>query len=221
MARQTLVIGLGQFGRSLALALAEHGTEVLAVDAAEGPVDAVVDEVADAVILDATNEEALGSLAPQERDACVVAIGGDDREGNIIVTALLRQLGARRIVARASDALHARILTLVGADEVIHPEGDYGERLAIRLTWPEVRDVMPLGPDLALTEIEAPESFWGRTLSELELPERFHLSIAAIRRSTEEGSRAFVPGPTTPVERGDVLVLVGGEQDARALTEEA
>ena len=117
---------------SLARALAQHGSEVLAVDTNEAHINEIAPFVADAVIMDAMDEEALASLAPSQRDTCVCAIGDDNREGSIIVTALLRQLGAPHIIARATDELHARILTLVGAHEVINPEQNYGERLAIR-----------------------------------------------------------------------------------------
>jgi len=219
MPRQTLVIGLGQFGMSLAHALAQHGSEVLAVDINEGHINDIAPHVADAVLMDAMDEEALASLAPAQRDACVCAIGDDNREGSIIVTALLKQLGAEHIIARATDDLHARILSLVGAHEVINPERNYGERLAIRLAWRNVVNVMPLGGNLVLTEIAAPESFWGRTLAELELPKRFQVTVSAVRHEAETGMEATIPNPHKPLKRGDILMLVSTESDARQLTE--
>lgn len=219
MPRQVLVIGLGQFGMSLSRALTQHGSEVLAVDINEQHIADIAPHVADAVLMDAMDEDALAKLAPAQRDTCVCAIGDDNREGSIIVTALLKQLGARNIIARATDALHTRILSLVGAHEIVNPERDYGERLAIRLAWRNVVNVMPLGADLVVTEIEAPESFWGRTLAELELPKRFSVTVSAIRRQGETGIRASIPDPHKPLQRGDLLMLVSTEADARRLTE--
>lgn len=219
MSRQTLVIGLGQFGMSLARALAQHGSDVLAVDIREDHINDIAPHVTDAVLMDAMDEEALASLAPAQRDVSVCAIGDDNREGSIIVTALLRQLGAPHIIARATDELHTRILKLVGAHEVIHPERNYGERLAIRLAWRNVVNVLPLGGNLALTEIAAPESFWGRTLAELNLPKRFRVTVSAVRHEAETDVEAAIPDPHKPLSRGDILMLVSTEDDAHRLTE--
>lgn len=219
MSKQTIVIGLGQFGMALARALAENGGEVLAVDINPAHIHEIAPHVADAVLMDAMDEEALAALAPARRDTCVCAIGDDNREGSIIVTALLKQLGAKHIVARATDDLHVRILQLVGADEVINPERNYGERLAVRLAWRNVLNVMPLGGDLVLTEVVAPESFWGRSLSELSLPKRFSVTVSAVRRSRAGIVEASIPDPHAPLAEGDVLMLVSTEAAARKLTE--
>ena len=219
MPKQTLVIGLGQFGMALARALTQHGSEVLAVDNDERHINDIAPHVADAVLMDAMDEDALASLAPSQRDTCVCTIGDDNREGSIVVTALLKQLGAPHIIARATDDLHARILSLVGAHEVISPERNYGERLAIRLSWRNVVNVMQLGGNLALTEISVPESFWGRTLAELELPKRFKVMVSAIRHQAKTGMQASIPDPHQPLKRGDILMVVSTEHDARQLTE--
>lgn len=219
MPRQTLVIGLGQFGMSLARALSSHGSEVLAVDINSQHIADISSHVAEAVLMDAMEEEALARLAPSQRDTCVCAIGDDNREGSIIVTALLKQLGAPHIIARATDDLHARILSLVGAHEVINPERNYGERLALRLAWRRVLNVLPLGGNLVLTEIEAPESFWGRTLSELELPKKYFVTVSAVRSASDAGSIATIPNPRKPLRQGDVLLVVGTEEHARQLME--
>ena len=219
MSKQTVVIGLGQFGMSLARALAANGGEVLAVDINPAHIHDIAPHVADAVLMDAMDDEALAAIAPARRDTCVCAIGDDNREGSIIVTALLKQLGAKHIVARATDDLHMRILTLVGADEVINPERSYGERLAVRLAWRNVVNVMPLGGDLVLTEVVAPESFWGRTLLELARPKRFGVTVSAVRRVRDSVVHASIPDPLAAIEEGDILMLVSTEAAARKLTE--
>lgn len=221
MSKQSIVIGLGQFGMALARALAENGSEVMAVDNLEKNVEEIAPHVGDAILMDAMGEEALASLAPDQRDVCICAIGGDNREGSIVVTALLKQYGAKHIIARATDPLHARILKLVGAHEVVNPEFNYGERLAIRLAWRNVVNILPLGGDLVLTEIKAPESFWGRTLAELQLPKRFGVNVSAIRHQTEKGMKASIPDPQIPLEEGDIMMLVSTESAARQLTERA
>lgn len=221
MSKQSIVIGLGQFGTALAKALAENGSDVLAVDNNEKNVEEIAPHVADAIFMDAMSEEGLASLALDQRDVCICAIGGDNREGSIIVTALLKQYGAKHIIARATDNLHARILKLVGAHEVVNPENDYGERLAIRLAWRNVVNVLPLGGNLVLTEIKAPESFWGRTLAELALPKRFSVNVSAIRHQTDKGMKASIPDPNEPLVEGDIMMLVSTEIAARQLTERA
>lgn len=219
MSKQALVIGLGQFGMSLARALARHGSEVIAVDLNPQHIHDIAPHVVDAILMDAMDEEALTSLAPGKRDVCICAIGDENREASIIVTALLKQLGAPSIIARTTDALHSRILRLVGADEVISPERDYGDRLAVRLSWHHIVNIMPLGGDLVLTEIQVPESFWGRTLAELDLPSRFRVTVCAIRHQTRDGIVATIPNAHQPLRQDDILMLVSREDDARQLTE--
>lgn len=219
MPRQALVIGLGQFGNTLARALASTGTEVLAVDTNPQHIADIAPFVTEAVQADAMDETALADLAPARRDLCVCAIGDDNREGSIIVTALLRQLGAPRLLARATDDLHGRILTLVGAHEVLYPERSFAERLALRLAWRNVRDVAPLGGGLLITEVAVPGAFVGRTLEELGLPRRFGVVVCAVRRSLGDRVETAVPDPRLPLGQGDVLLLVSDAASAQRLTE--
>ncbi|MCR9159206.1 MAG: potassium channel family protein [Nannocystaceae bacterium] len=219
MPKQSLVIGVGQFGGALARGLAEQGSEVLAVDSDESAIRRVLPHVADAIVMDAADEEALRSLCPQDREVCICALGENDREGSIMVTAMLRQMDAPQIVARATDDLHARVLRMVGAHEVVQPERDYGERLAKRLVWNGVFRVLPLGGELILTELDVPEAFWGQTLAELRLPERFNAVVAAHRRDGEDETQLALCDPHRPLQRGDSLVLVSSETNVRKLSE--
>ncbi|MBN1336317.1 MAG: TrkA family potassium uptake protein [Deltaproteobacteria bacterium] len=210
MQKQVLVIGLGQFGMSLAHALAARGMDVLAVDRNRRLVDDVAPIVARALAMDATDEEELARLEPARRDHAVCAIGPESREASIICTALLKQLGTPHIVARATDPLHERILRLVGAHEVLNPERAFGERLAARLAFGHIMDEVALGEDLVITEIRAPSILVGRTLVDLGLPRRFGLNVVAIRRVTSEGpGRLLLPRPDDPIQPEDILVLVG------------
>jgi trk system potassium uptake protein TrkA len=209
MRKQVVVIGLGQFGMALARALASRKVEVLAIDRNSGHVRTAAAFVEEAVSFDATDAEALSRMSPERRDVCVCAIGDESKESSIIVTALLRQMGAPRVVARANDEVHARILRLVGAHEVVNPEREYGERLANHMVYREILGQLPFGDDLLITELRAPESFWTKTLEELALPRRFGLQVVAIRR---EGQKTVsLPEPGETLAEGDVLVVVSRE----------
>jgi trk system potassium uptake protein TrkA len=191
---------------ALARSLTERGVEVLALDESEERVRTAAAFVSSAVALDASDEAALARTAPERRDLAVCAIGDEAREASIICTALLRQMGSPRVVARATDAVHERILRLVGAHEVVNPERAFGERLATRLLYSGVIDEVPLGQDLVITELQAPPAFVGRTLVELALPKRHRLTVVALRRPGERG--ISLPSPTAKLAPDDVLVVV-------------
>lgn len=206
MSRQAIVIGLGQFGLALATSLTRKGVEVLAVDLRDDRVRVAAGAVAEAISFDATDERALARTNPERRDLCVCAIGNEAREASIIATALLRQMGAKRVVARATDPLHERILRLVGAHEVVNPEQAFGERYATRLMYSTVLDEIELGEDLVLTELKPPPSFVGRDLASLELPRRFGVTVIAVRRRDVEA--AELPDPRRPLAEDDLLIVV-------------
>lgn len=205
MSGEYAVIGLGQFGRAVATALAREGQPVLAIDRDRQVIEDIAGEVDAAVGLDATDEEALADLRLERMACVVVAIGSDAKEASILTTAQLRQLGVPRIVARASDELHARVLRAVGAHEVIDPETEMGHRLALRLANPGIAELIEFG-NAAIAEVEAPESLAGHSLAELELRKRYQLSVLAIRRAGEVNAN---PGAEDRLESGDVLVLLG------------
>lgn len=209
MKSQIIVIGLGQFGMALARALARQGAEVVAVDHRADRVQLAAAFATEAIAMDAMNEGELARLRPAQRDLAVCAIGDEHREASILVTALLRQAGAPRIVARATDDLHERILTLVGAHEVVNPERIFGERLAAKLSHRGVIDLVPLGDNLVITEVHAPFLARGRTLAELQLPKRHQLTVLAIRRGAEGQGKVVLPSADLTVLAGDVLVVVG------------
>jgi trk system potassium uptake protein TrkA len=205
---QVLIIGLGQFGMSLTRALAERKIEVLAVDASQDRVQAASAFVTDAICFDAMDQKALAAMSPEKRDVCVCAMGQEAREASIVVTALLRQLGAPRVVARASDEIHERILRLVGAHEVVNPDRAFGEQLASHLLLRSVIAQVPLGDDLMLTELAAPSAVVGRTLKDLSLPTRHGITVVAVRHGSPRGRRTLLPDPASPLAADDVLVIV-------------
>jgi len=217
MSRQTIVVGLGQFGMALARSLTDNGVEVLAIDRREDRVERAAEFVADAVCLDATEEGALEQVRPSERDIGICAIGDESRDASIVVTALLRQLGTPRVVARATDQVHDRILRLVGAQEVINPEEAFGARYATHLVYASIRDEIRLGEQLVLSELEPPEALIGRTLAELELPRRHGVTVVAIRRPDE--GQVDLPAADRRIREGELLVVVSRPGVVRDMVE--
>lgn len=208
MQRQALVIGLGQFGMSTARALASFGVEVLAVDTKQSRVDEAGDFCAEALCFDARDSDLLASTAPARRDLCLCAVGDEGRESNILITAMLREMGAPRVIARATDALHARILAAVGAHEVVNPEAAFGQRLAARLAHRGILDEVDLGDGLVFTELTAPPAFVGRPLIELALPERHGVTVVGLRHKSGT-ERLFVKlDPRRPLSADDTLLIV-------------
>lgn len=206
MSKQALVVGLGQFGLALSRTLAAKGVEVLAIDRREEAVRTASQFVTEAVALDATDEVALARTQPERRDLCICAIGDEARESSIIVTALLRQMGAKRLVARATNTLHERILRLIGAHEVVSPEAAFGERFATHLMHPLVSDEIHLGHDLVLSDLRPPRALIGRSLAELALPKRYGVTVVATRRGDQ--GPVEMPDGSRIVAKDDLLVVV-------------
>ncbi len=201
-----MVIGLGQFGMGLVKTLSRKNVEVVAIDTDEKKIQMASAYVTEAYCLDGTQEEALASLKPRLRDVCICATGDQSKEAAIIATALLKQMGAKRVIARANDELHARILKLVGADEVINPEWEFGSKFANRIINEDILEEMSLGEDLVVTELKVPKEFLGQTLVELNLRKRFEITVIAIR-NTRSGD-VHLPNPQSAMTEGDVMIVV-------------
>src|SRR5690606_40261786 len=200
------VIGLGQFGRSVALNLVSQGEAVLAIDIDPTRAQMVEAQVDAVVIADATSEAALAELGLERMSCVVVAMGVRARDTSIMITALLRQRAVRRIVTRATNELHERVLRAVGAHEIVNPEQEMGARLADHLANPHVLDQFSLDREHMVAEVEAPETFVGRKLSDLGLRERSKVAVVLIRR---RGVVISTIDENQCVESGDVLVVLG------------
>jgi trk system potassium uptake protein TrkA len=162
--------------------------------------------VTQVLAFDATESEALAQTAPERREVSLCAIGDESRDASIICTALLRQMGSPRVIARANSDLQARILQLVGAHEVVNPEREFGERFANRVLHSHIVGELPLGEDLIITEFRPPASFVGQTLSDLQLPSRYGVTVVALRRVGEAASLS--PRANEPMRADDILVVV-------------
>jgi len=197
------VVGMGRFGRAVARSLTREGQSVLALDRDPERLRAVADDVDAVAAVDMTDEAAVAALRLERMACIVVAIGSRATEASLLVTAILRRSAATRIVARAFDERHARVLLAIGADEVLNPEDEIGERLALHLAHPDLLDQLRLGEAL-IAEVEAPEAWVGRSLGELN--EAHQIATLALRR---DGATDSDPRPGERVESGDVLVLMG------------
>lgn len=207
MRKHIMVIGTGRFGSAVARTLAEGGHEVVAVDASEAALRGVMDHVAHAAIADATDEEALRRLGAANADTVVVAIG-TDFEASILATVAARAAGAKRIVAKASGETSARVLSRVGADEVIRPEHDMGVRLAMQIATPSIVDAFKLGKGHEVVEIEVtPDSALSGSLASLRLRNRFGIHVIAVDRGGDE--LVIAPDPDCELRIGDRMVVIG------------
>lgn len=213
------VIGLGEFGRAAAEGLARNGVEVIAVDISMDPVNAVKDQVALAVRMDASQEEALQAHGIADVDVLVAAIGSNF-EAQVLVVVHAREFGIKKIVARATTPDHRRVLQAVGAHEVFNPEEEAARWMVRRLLIPDISNYFELAEGFSIVEINAPAGIIGQTLEELNLRRKFRLNLVAIKKTsiTAAGETIVqkfnpVPLPTDVVERGDVLALVGSVID--------
>lgn len=202
---QFAVIGMGRFGRSVATTLHQLGHQVMAIDKAEESLAEIADEVTHAVQVDATDADALQGVGISNFDAVVVAIGNSIEE-SILTTLVLKELGCKRIVAKAVDSRQAKVLERVGADVVVHPERDMGVRVAHTLASPSVLDYLEVSPTFSIEELSVSDRLAGQTLGQLDLRAKYGVSVLLIRR---DGQLLISPGAETPLRTGDVLVVVG------------
>jgi trk system potassium uptake protein TrkA len=204
------VIGLGEFGSELAKELSRE-CEVLALDQDENRVNAVVDQVQRALILDVRDYASLSSVISSDFDAAIVGIG-EDLEASILCTLHLRKIGVRSIQAKAKTEDHAAILRSVGATEVIFPERETARRLAAQIINPNLLDFVPLEADYRVMDVAPPDAFYGSSLEELNLRKRYGVFVLAIRELVPPRF-VFLPDPGFVIKPSDVLVVIGREKD--------
>lgn len=207
------VIGLGNFGFHAARALGGEGNEVIAIDIDRARVQAVAPYATEALVLDAMDKEALQSLGLEEMEAVVVSTG-TSISVSVMICLYLGELGVRRILAKALDEDHEKILLRVGATEVVHPERDMAVRVARGLTRPNLLDFIPLSAEFELVQIEAPAQFVGKSLRELDLRARYDAHVIAIRHVSDNGFMLIPPAGYT-IGAEDILVVLGKSVDLR------
>lgn len=214
MSKQYLVIGLGRFGSSLALTLAQLGEEVVGVDADVERVQQLSDRLLHVVAADATDEHVLEGLGVKNFDVAIVSIG-ERLQDSVLITMALKEAGVSRVVAKAVSDIHGRVLQKVGADRIFFPERDMGIRAAHSLVGSDIIDYIEFGAEYSIMEISAPSRFVGKTLLELDLRAKYGVTVLAIKKGT---SLQTGPRADDVIEEGAVLVVMGHNEDLRRLT---
>ena len=213
--KSILIIGLGRFGRHMAYKFLEEHNEVLAVDKREERAETVVDRIKDIEIGDATDETFIASLGVGNFDLCVVAIG-DNFQTALEITVLLKDHGAKYILARASRDVHRKLLLRNGADHVVYAEREMAERLAVKYGSKNVFDYIELTPEVAIYEVAVPESWYGKSIIEKSIRTKYHISILA----SKEGGKIYpLPQPDHVFQAKETLMVMGGHDDIKKLTQ--
>lgn len=225
--RRFAVVGLGRFGSKLAIALSMSGAEVIAIDKNREVIDLIRDQVGHAVRLDSTDEEALRAQGVHNVDVAIIGMGQKGFEDAILTVVTLRQMGVQQVYARAESLVAGQVFSKVGATEVIYPELESAQRWAYKLIAPQIGEKIDFAPGYSLARIEAPESFDGKTVMDLQLRQRYNVNLVLIKRSdetrakkTEKGPIIAVPMPGTVVYQGDILMVAGSDADLARLPQE-
>lgn len=204
-----LVVGLGRFGQALCRKLADQKNQVIGVDRSRQRVEEMADIIDLSAQADATDVEALTKVGAKEADIAIVAIGGNI-EASILATTILKDLGVPHVIARAQNAIHARVLTRVGANRVIFPEKDMGERLALLLAHPWMSQFAQLpGSRFFVGEIHPLPAMEGKSLAEMNFRTQYNAFVLNVSRSGER----FIPGADTVIEKGDMILVAGHRED--------
>ncbi|MBB6672501.1 TrkA family potassium uptake protein [Cohnella nanjingensis] len=211
--KQFAVIGLGRFGSSVAKYLAEMGYEVLAIDDDEERVQDVANIVTHAVSADSTDEEAMRALGVRNFDVVVVAIG-QDIQASILTTLILKDLGVPKIIVKAQNELHGKVLSKIGADKVVFPERDMGLRVAHHLISPNILEHIELSPDYSIVELKVPSSMVGKNLKQLDIRVKYGCNVLAVKRGSDMN---VAPRADEGIDAEDILVIVGRNEQLTKL----
>lgn len=203
--KNILLIGLGRFGRHVAIQLNRLGHQVMAVDINEERVDDILPFVTNAQIGDCTNEEFLRSLGIGNYDVCMVTISGNF-QNSLETTSLLKELGARMVVSRAERDVQEKFLLRNGADEVVYPEKQVAAWAAIRYTSDHILDYIEFDDDHAIFEVQVPEKWIGKTIGQLEIRKKYNINIMAVK---ENGKISVVVSPDTALTESTTLFVLG------------
>lgn len=217
-----IVVGLGNFGASLAQKLTASGNEVIGIDSRMEKVDLYKEKISHTICMNATDEFTVSGLPLRDTDVVIVAIG-EDQGANIMATALFKNQQVKRLISRAINPLHERVLEAIGVDEIVHPEEETAERLAKKLCLKNVVDSFELSDEFSMIEANVPSEYIGKSIREIGFRENFKLLVLTTIKKEEVKSvlgksRTLqrVQGVATPdlvLENNDILVLFGANDD--------
>ncbi len=215
MGKQYLVVGLGRFGTSVAKTLYEADADVVAIDADEDLVQEAINNniVDNAVALDATDEKSLNSIG-SDFDVAFVCIGSN-QQASIIITLILKEMGIKNIIAKAVTKTHGKVLEKIGANKVIYPEEYMGKRVALLAMEPNMIEHLRFSQDFLLLEVKAPSVFWGKSLMELGVRNKYKVNVVGIKKKS--GILNASPQADTIIEKEDVLLVITDSKTANQL----
>ncbi len=221
---KVIIIGLGNFGMSLAIHLSDTGNEVITADHDPEKVDQIKDKVAHAVVMDATNENAYNSLPLKNADLAIIAIGQRNGAG-IMSTAIVKKLTKAKIISRSASALEDTILEAMGVDQIIHPEQEYAERLTKKINLKGSIDNFEIDDEYLVSEVEVGKKLVGKTIEQSDFRNSYQLNIITIirkkyhtnllGRSVEKREVVGLPKPDIVFQGGDILAVFGKDSDIK------
>jgi trk system potassium uptake protein TrkA len=221
------VIGLGRFGKKLAIALSMSGAEVIAIDKDRMIIEDIRDQVTHAVRLDGTDEDALKAQEVHKVDVAIIGMGERGRafESAILTVVNLRQMGVPLIYARAANLIAGQVFSAVGATDVIYPEIETAQRWAYKLIAPHIEEKIDFAPGYSLARVKSPASFDGKTVMDLQLRQKYNVNLVAIKRANpdlEEKDDGIinVPMPNTVIYADDILMVAGSDLDLAKMPRE-
>lgn len=209
------VIGLGNFGFHVAKTLYKDGNEVIAIDTDKGRVQEIGAYSTEAIVMDATDKEALNSLGLEAMDAVIVSTG-TKISISVLICLYLSELKVKKILAKALDEDHAKILRKVGATEIIHPERDMAIRIARGLSTPNILDFIPLAEEFDLVQVGPPREFIGKSLKDLNLRAKYNVHIIAIKELVPERF-TLVPSANFIIKDSDILIMLGKSDNLKKI----
>lgn len=211
------IIGIGRFGESVAKTLAELGNEVMAIDKSPERIQEISEYVTHAVEADIMDETILKELGLKNFDVIIVSIGSD-REASIMATLLAKEVGVKKVIAKAQDEIHGKVLKKVGADKVIFPERDMGTRLAHNLTSNNILDYIELSPDFSILEIKALKSWVNKSLKDLQIRNEYGVNVIAIK----DGKNINIsPIADDIIRENDIIIIIGDAKAIKKVEEKA
>lgn len=214
--KSILIIGMGRFGRHLCRNLAELGNQVMIVDEVEENLQEMLPYVVSAKIGDCTNEAVLKSLGVDNFDLCFVCIG-TNFQSSLEITSMLKELGARRVISKANRDIHAKFLLRNGADEVIYPDRDIAERLAVRHSANNVFDYIELTDEYSIYEIPPLRVWVGKSIKELGIRNRYHINILGTKKNEAAN---LMPRPDYVIREDEHLMVIGKKVDIDKILKE-
>lgn len=210
---QFFVAGLGRFGRSVVVTLEKMGYDVMAMDSDEDAVQDLSDRLGYVVCADCSDEKNLNAIGAGNADVAVVAVG--DLSASLMTTLLLKEMGVKKIVVKALDALHGKMLQKIGADKIIYSENEMGVRVAHNLISPGIVDYIEMENNITILSIHVPTDWVGKSLIDIDVRKKYNITVVAIKRA---GEMLVNPRPDMQMEAQDMLVILGDTESVKRVT---